>query len=460
VRAQPIVRAEPDPGPGVPAALSGAEPVPPEEHAVPLASLPSEPPAGIEEEEVTEGHEVVDPDAASADEPVAHAPADAAAEISASDVPPAPVDIDQPPGGPPPYVEPPPVEPLPEEPGTRPIRVRDLAAAEAARTAGEGGREFDQERPRLPPPPPLALGGRSGTRAAPPRARRPGRARVGALAALAAALVVVAGVLYALLHKSSKKPAAAGPPVVKVLIPEGKTRLQIAQIAAHAGLRGSYRLASRSSPLLTPSQYGAPSSTKDLEGFLFPATYDEYLHAPVSRLVAEQLEAFKENFGAEMVSAAHALHVTPYQMLIVASMVEREALLSADRPKVAAVIYNRLAKGIPLGIDATLYYAIELQRNIPTYTAELSEAQLHLSSAYNTRTHVGLPPTPISNPGVASLEAAAHPSRKGYLYYVAGTDGCGDLVFAETAATWEADKAAYEAAVSRNGGHPPACKKK
>jgi UPF0755 protein len=350
--------------------------------------------------------------------------------------------------------------PVPAEPpAERPIRVRDLAAAEAARESRSV--EAEEERPRLPPPPPLALGGgRSGSRTPPSRReQRPGRARLGALVALVAAAIAVAVVLYLLLHHGAGKKTPPARAVVKVLIPEGKTRLQIEQIAARAGLRGSYRLASRSSPLLSPTQYGAPSSTKDLEGFLFPATYDEYAHAPVSRLVAEQLEAFKENFGAEMVAAAHALHVTPYQMLIVASMVEREALLSADRPKVAAVIYNRLAKGIPLGIDATLYYAIELQRNIPTYTAELTESELHMNSAYNTRTRVGLPPTPISNPGVASMEAAAHPARAHYLYYVAGADGCGDLVFAETSATWEADAAAYEAAVKRNGGHPPTCKK-
>jgi cell division protein YceG involved in septum cleavage len=345
--------------------------------------------------------------------------------------------------------------------GGAPIRVRDLAAAETVRERGEGESGAKRAtRPPLPPPPPLALGGRS-SGSPPPHGRRhrSGRARFGALAALAAALVAIAGVLYLLLHKSSKK-AAPVPAVVKVLIPEGKTRLQIAQIAADAGLRGSYRLESRRSPLLDPARYGAPSSTKDLEGFLFPATYDEYKHAPVSRLVSEQLEAFRENFGPDMFAAARALHVTPYQMLTVASIVEREAQLSADRSKVAAVIYNRLAQGIPLGTDATLYYAIELQRNIPTYTSELTEAQLHMNSAYNTRLHAGLPPTPISNPGLAAMEAAAHPAHQPYLYYVNGADGCGDLVFAQTSAQFEADAAAYEAAVKRNGGHPPACKKK
>jgi uncharacterized YceG family protein len=247
---------------------------------------------------------------------------------------------------------------------------------------------------------------------------------------------------------------------VRVLIPEGETRLQIAEIAKKAGLHGSYRQASRSSPLLNPRHYGAPSGTADLEGFLFPATYDEYPGAPAERLVSDQLIAFKEIFGASMRAHARALHVTPYELLIVASMVEREAQVAADRAKIAAVIYNRLRQGMPLGIDATLYYAIELQRGVPTYTRELTEAQLRMSSRYNTRTRVGLPPTPISNPGVASMEAAANPAHVSYLYYVLAPDGCGEHVFSATQAAFEANAAAYQAALKRNGGQPPACKKK
>ena len=90
--------------------------------------------------------------------------------------------------------------------------------------------------------------------------------------------------------------------------------------------------------------------------------------APAARLVEEQLTAFQENFGAEYAKRAKALGLTPYELLIVASMIEREAQLPSDRAKVAAVIYNRLKAGIPLGIDATIYYAVESAKNIPTYT--------------------------------------------------------------------------------------------
>jgi UPF0755 protein len=303
--------------------------------------------------------------------------------------------------------------------------------------------------PAVETPAPLAGAARSSR-------RRPLASRLAALLALAAVIVAVVALLHAHDSKSSAPPAP--PPVVKVLIPEGKTRQQIAQIAAADGLKGNYRLASRRSSLLNPVAYGAPSATPDLEGFLFPATYDMDPGAPVTRLVQEQLVAFHENFGVSEIARARALHVTPYQLLIVASMVEREAQIPGDRPKIAAVIYNRLAAGMPLGIDASIYYAVELASGIPTYTQELSEAQLHIDSPYNTRTHVGLPPTPISNPGVASIEAAAHPAHVSYLYYVAGADGCGEQVFSNTLAQFEVNAAAYKAAVARNGGHPPSCK--
>jgi UPF0755 protein len=277
--------------------------------------------------------------------------------------------------------------------------------------------------------------------------------------ALAAAVVAVV-LLVRALRDSGHAKAVVAPLVVKVVIPEGKTRIQIAQIAAARGLRGSYRSASRRSPLLDPLHYGAHRGTPDLEGFLFPATYDANPGESVSRLVDEQISAFRENFGVGEIARARALHVTPYELLTVASMIEREAQVPGDRAKIAAVIYNRLKQGMPLGIDATIYYAVELRDGIATYTHELSEAQLQINSPYNTRTHTGLPPTPISNPGLASIHAAANPAHVSYLYYVAAADGCGEQVFSTTLAEFEANAAAYHAAVTKSGGRPPSCKKK
>jgi cell division protein YceG involved in septum cleavage len=289
--------------------------------------------------------------------------------------------------------------------------------------------------------------------------RRSAAARAGAVLALLCAGAVIWLLVHALGGKSNPKPIP--PPVaVKVLIPEGKTRLQIAQIASSNGLTGSYRAASRRSALLNPAHYGAPGNTPDLEGFLFPATYEMNPGASVSQLVNEQLIAFRQHFGSSQIRRAHELGVTPYELLTVASMIEREAQTSHDRPLIAAVIYNRLHQGMPLGIDATIYYAVELQRGIATYTSELTEAQLHIDSPYNTRTHTGLPPTPISNPGLASIEAAAHPAHVSYLYYVAAADGCGEQAFSTSEAAFERNVAAYRAAEQANGGHPPTCKRK
>jgi uncharacterized YceG family protein len=278
-----------------------------------------------------------------------------------------------------------------------------------------------------------------------------------------ALVLVVVAVWLAIDRLRSSKPAPkpiAAPIVMRVLIPEGENRRQIAVRAHAAGLIGSYLAASEHSPLLDPAHYGAPPGTPNLEGFLFPATYELYAGAPAGQLVSEQLQAFAERFGPHEIAGARALHETPYDLLIVASMVEREAQLPGDRPKIAAVIYNRLRDGMPLGIDATIYYAVEQQRQIPTYTGELTESQLHIDSPYNTRLHTGLPPTPISNPGMASIEAAAHPAHVPYLYYVAGADGCGEQVFSTTLAEFEANAAAYKSAVAKNGGKPPVCKRK
>jgi UPF0755 protein len=287
------------------------------------------------------------------------------------------------------------------------------------------------------------------------RLRGGGRGRL--LAPAVVALLVIAGVLAAVLlhshHDPPRKPIVL-PRIVTIVIPEGFTRMQIAQRASEDGLTGSYLAASVRSPLLAPAHYGAPANTPNLEGFLFPATYELYAGASVKRLVEEQLIAFRENFGGAEVFHARALHVTPYQLLTVASMIEREAAIAHDRPLVAAVIYNRLRRGMPLGIDATIRYALN------DFTAPLTEAQLHIDSPYNTRLHAGLTPTPIANPGLASIKAAAQPAHVPYLYYVAGADGCGELVFSTSFAQFEHNAAAYREAIAKNHGRVPTCHKK
>ena len=241
----------------------------------------------------------------------------------------------------------------------------------------------------------------------------------------------------------------AGPGTIHFTIPEGFTRRQIAVLAAAKGLSGSYIVASRRASGFDPRTYGAPATVHELEGFLFPATYYLTAHESVSRLVGEQLLAFEQNFNQLNFGHARAAGLTKYDVLIIASMVEREAQLPRDRALVAAVIYNRLRDGMTLGIDATLRYYLR------DYTHSLTQSELALDTPYNTRLHHGLPPTPIANPGLASMIAAAAPASVPYLYYLTKPGACGALEFTTTYAQFLADSAAYNAARQRAGGRSP-----
>ena len=171
-----------------------------------------------------------------------------------------------------------------------------------------------------------------------------------------------------------------------------------------------------------------PEGSENLEGFLFPATYEIAL-ADVGNpqiIVDKMLEAFERVSTAEgLPSAESSLAgvagrrvITPYDALIVASMVESEARTDEDRPKIARVIYNRLAQGMSLGIDATVLYAIQQRKET------ITSRDLQFDSPYNTRLKVGMPPTPINSPGQASINAAMNPADGDWLYYVLyDTDG-------------------------------------
>src|SRR5213075_1903802 len=150
---------------------------------------------------------------------------------------------------------------------------------------------------------------------------------------------------------------------------------------------------------------GAPKGTKTAEGFLFPATYRMPVGSTAAALVQKQLQAFRDNFAKVDMRYARKKNLTRYDVLIIASMVEREAQLDSERPLVAAVIYNRLKEGMTLGIDATIRY---YENN---WSRPLRVSELERPSAYNTRLNRGLPPTPIGNPGLASLKAAANPAH-------------------------------------------------
>ncbi len=161
----------------------------------------------------------------------------------------------------------------------------------------------------------------------------------------------------------------------------------------------------------------------DLEGFLFPSTYNLDPDTDAKSLVARQLEAFKTGTAGLDWKKTAKLGLTEYEVLIVASMVEREAKVPEERPLVAAVIYNRLNMGMKLEIDATVQYAIG------SWKRDLTVDDLATDSAYNTRLYAGLPPGPICNPGLESIKAALDPASVDYIYYVATGDAAGHHVF-------------------------------
>jgi uncharacterized YceG family protein len=243
---------------------------------------------------------------------------------------------------------------------------------------------------------------------------------------------------------------SVGPPrnVVTVTIPEGRSRGEIGPIVEGAGLAGSYTAASRRSAAIDLRRYHA-AGAKNLEGFLFPATYELNRGASAKTLVTKQVQAFKTKFGQVDLSNAKKKNLTPYDVLIIASMVEREAGVARDRPLIASVVYNRLKAGIPLGIDATIRFALG------NWTEPLKDSELASSSPYNTRTNAGLPPGPIGNPGLASIEAAANPARTGYYYFVVKPCGNGEHTFAETDAEHQRNVARYNAERDRRGGKSP-----
>ena len=233
-----------------------------------------------------------------------------------------------------------------------------------------------------------------------------------------------------------------------VSVPEGLSRGEAARILAESGIEGNYRKASRSREALDRARgFGLPESRRTPEGFLFPATYELKAGATASDLVERQLDAFGDNFGALNLKAAQRRNLTRYDIVTIASMIERETPSAKEKPLIASVIYNRLRLGEPLGIDATIRYA-EGNWNRP-----LRQSELDKDTPYNTRINAGLPPTPIGNPGLASLKAAAKPAKTGYLFYVAKPGAC--HAFAKTNAQHERNVAAYERAREANGGEAP-----
>ena len=266
----------------------------------------------------------------------------------------------------------------------------------------------------------------------PPRQVSRGRVLRRRLAAVGGALVVLL-VVYGIVELATGTKTANAPTTTAVVLakpfrivfPEGFSRremahrVQVVARIAQSKHRGHVRFSQRTYLAATHARRlaGFGAKRRPLEGFLFPATYDFLAGTTSAQLVQKQLTAFADNWSQVDLKYARSKNLTPYDVLIIASMVEKEALAPDERPLIAAVIYNRLHDRMPLGIDATIRYGL----NVPG-TQSLRESQLQSNNPYNTRKFPGLPPTPIANPGLASMQAAAHPTHVDYLYFVRKPD--------------------------------------
>jgi UPF0755 protein len=253
--------------------------------------------------------------------------------------------------------------------------------------------------------------------------------RLVVLGALCAALAV--GLITLVNHHGGSSAAPPTTTVIpapkpfRIIFPEGFTREdmahRVAVVAKIAENKSHKHVQLNSRGYLHWSQpraiAGFGKGRRALEGFLFPATYDFLRNTTSRQLVQAQLQAFATNWHKLNLGYARTKNLTPYDVLIIASMIERETLAPDERPLVAAVIYNRLHARMPLGIDATIRYGLHVPGTKP-----LLESELNSDNPYNTRKFAGLPPTPIGNPGLASLQAAAHPAHVDYLYFVRKPD--------------------------------------
>lgn len=218
--------------------------------------------------------------------------------------------------------------------------------------------------------------------------------------------------------------------VVKVTFPEGFTARQMAERLQEDGICSAKAFMQAANS----SQYSEwfvryipnnPEVHTHLEGYLYPNTYDFYKGEPAHQIVNELLQEFGRVVTPAMYQEIIKEGQTLPAIITEASLIEKEAYLESDKPLIASVIDNRLKRGMPLQIDATLEYVLG-------YRQQLTVTDENAPSPYNTYLHKGLPPGPIANPGIESIEAAIHPAHTNYYYYVAKFNGTGGSYFAST----------------------------
>lgn len=225
---------------------------------------------------------------------------------------------------------------------------------------------------------------------------------------------------------------AGGQTVTKrLVVPEGYRLSQITTAAGALGIGQTAFKAALAAPHTQPFLAAKPA-TVDLEGYLFPDSYEVSSTTNPAKLVDDMLNNFGKRVGPEYIDAFAAQGLSLHQGLTLASIVEREVNLPADRPIVAQIFLKRLRENMPLGSDVTTHYAADLL-GVPF--------NVNIDSPYNTRRYNGLPPGPICSPGLGSLDAVSHPATTDYLFFLSGKDG--KTYFAKTYAEHQKNIAKY-----------------
>jgi UPF0755 protein len=215
-----------------------------------------------------------------------------------------------------------------------------------------------------------------------------------------------------------KLTAGEAVPTLAITVPEGLSLDETAQeVAGQSGVS-----AAEFEEVARRTDYGygflEDPAIKTTEGFLFPKQYEFEEGTRAPQMVTRMLEQYLlETQTLDISGAKERLNLTEYEIVTVASLIEKEASRPEERPLVASVIYNRIRKDMPLQIDASVHYALDKQGE------ELSLSDLEVNSPYNTYENTGLPPGPICSPGRESLEAAMNPAETDYLYYVLKANG-------------------------------------
>jgi UPF0755 protein len=229
---------------------------------------------------------------------------------------------------------------------------------------------------------------------------------------------------------------------ITVTIPEGWRMSQtLTWLGAHSGISFS----AYQKVLKNPASLNLPGYAKGKpEGYLFPATYEVLPHETALGVLTGMVQRFdQEASSINLSGSAGQVHLTAGQVITMASLVQAEGGRLSDYPKIARVIFNRLARQMPLQLDSTVLYGLN------TYGILASDQQLNSTSPYNTYRHKGLPPGPINNPGAAAIQAVLHPASGNWLYFVTVNPKTGETLYTSSPAQFEQ----FRQELEKNLGH-------